>query len=80
MLTIKDDANGKSYVDQVQDAGNIDYIENGTLYKNSPCKSVLVTGQSELVSLAGYSPGTVAFTAGFKSMWQLSASGEWVSV
>ena len=27
-----------------------------------------------------YPPGTVAYTAGFKAMWQLGANGVWVSL
>ena len=80
MLTVKTTENGTAYVDQTQDVGNIDYVKNGEVYKNNPAKSVMVSGQADLASLTGYGPGTMAYTAGYKSMWQLSVSGEWVAV
>lgn len=53
-------------------------IKNGKkelIYPNS----VLVTGGSQLAQLAGqgFEPGTIAFTAGYKNMWQLDPSGSW---
>ena len=51
-----------------------------TLVKDTPAPSVLVSSQSDLAELPAYPAGTIAYTAGFKAMWQLSAAGEWVSV
>lgn len=68
------------YVDVVQDRGNTDYLQGGVVYKNAPTKAVMVDSESDLSDLAGYEPGSVAYTAGFKAMWQLSADGTWVSV
>lgn len=68
------------YVDAVQDRGNTDYLLDGVVYKNAPTKSVMVTAETDLADLEGYEPGTVAYTAGFTAMWQLSADGTWVSM
>lgn len=66
--------------DVVQDTGSTDYILDGKIYKNAPVKSVIVTSESDLADLIGYEVGTIAYTAGFASMWQLSAGGQWVEV
>lgn len=43
--------------------------------------SVLISSESALSDLTGYPPGTIAFTAGYKSMWQLDLDGEtWVDM
>lgn len=68
------------YVDVVQDTGNTDYVQDGVVYKNAPTKAILVTAQSDLANLTGYEPGSIAYTAGFKAMWQLSADGTWESI
>ena len=70
----------KRNVDLVQNAGNTDYVLNGTVYKNAPLKSVIVPDGSALNTLQGYEPGTIAYTAGIDAMWQLSPAGEWVSI
>lgn len=33
--------------------------------------------KSDLASLPDYAPGTIAFTAGFGSMWQKDSDGMW---
>lgn len=66
--------------DVVQDAGNTDYILDGKIVKNAPVKTVIVTAESDLASLDGYEVGTMAYTAGFGSIWQLDASGTWQEV
>ena len=81
MLAIKtNDKENNSYVDQTQDIGNIDYVKNNTIYKNNPCKAVLISNEQDLTKLSEYPPGTMAYTAGFRSLWQLSISREWISV
>ena len=72
--------NRTDYVDVVQDTGNTDYLLDGVIYKNAPTKAVMVTEESDLADLTGYDPGSVAYTAGFKAMWQLSADGTWESI
>ena len=68
------------YQDVVNTRGNVYYIKNGTIYKNNPGQAVMVSGSGDLTALADYPPGTIAYTAGFASMWQLSATGTWVEV
>ena len=65
---------------QVQDIGTLDYVSNGEIIKNVACKSVLVSSSDDLSILQKYAPGTIAYTAGFKQMWQLSPSGDWVGL
>lgn len=76
----KPDEEVKRLADMVQDTGNTDYVLDGVLYQNAPVKSVIVPDGNALADLEGYEVGTVAYTAGFGAMWQLSANGEWVSM
>ena len=66
---------------KVLDLGMIDVVDSdGVLREDVPCKGVMVTAESDLANLPDYQPGTIAFTAGFGSMWQKDASGEWTSM
>lgn len=61
--------------------GQTDYVQDGELHRGGTAPSVMVTAQTDLENLPDdYPPGTIAYTAGFKAMWQLSAAGEWVSL
>ena len=43
--------------------------------------SYMVESQSKLADIPDAQPGTIAYTAGFKAMWQLDTDGvTWVSV
>lgn len=42
--------------------------------------AVMVADENELANLEGYAPGTIAFTAGYKKMWQLDFDGTWVTI
>lgn len=65
----------------VQTAGEVDYVANGNVYTKVEVKSVLIGSQSDLASLTGYTPGTIAHTAGFANMWELDVDGTtWVSL
>ena len=57
-----------------------DVVTSNGLVKNVPASYVMVTSESDLSELPTYSAGTIAYTAGFKAMWQLDASGNWVSM
>ena len=58
-----------------------DYVDgNGNLVKNDDAKMVMVRSKADLDVIVGYRPGTIAYTAGFKNMWQLDASGEWQAI
>jgi hypothetical protein len=59
-------------------AGTLDYVQAGTLHVGSEVRAVMVTSADDLTQLTGYTPGSIAYTAGFKSLWQLAASGEWI--
>ena len=61
--------------------GVTDYVKDGILYQGAPTSVVMVESYSDLAGLAGhYEPGTVAYTAGYKAMWQLAADGTWVDM
>ena len=67
---------------KVLDLGMIDVVtEDGKVLEDVPCKPVMVPSDpNELTGLPDYQPGTIAFTAGFGSMWQKDATGEWQEV
>lgn len=60
--------------------GMVDVVRDGVLTKDTPTSSILVGSQSDLNSLEGITAGSIAFTAGFANMWQLSPAGTWVEV
>lgn len=70
---------GKSdrILDIVSDFGNTDYVIDGVIYRNNPVKNVLVGSSSDLSLLKDYDPGTIAYTAGYQSMWQKDITGDW---
>lgn len=76
-MNVKQITNNKT---KVMSAGMNDVVIDGVLIKDMPAPSVLVTAQTDLANLPAYPPGTIAYTAGFKAMWQLDASGGWVSI
>ena len=58
-----------------------DYVDgSGNLVKNDDAKMVMVRNKADLDILGSYRPGTIAYTAGFKNMWQLDASSEWQTI
>ena len=59
--------------------GNTDYVKDGDVYKNTSMQMVLVSGTQDFEALSNYDPGTIAYTAGFRSMWQKSPDGEWIA-
>lgn len=66
---------------KVLDLGMIDVVDSdGVLREDVPCKGVMVTAESDLANLPDYQPGTIAFVAGFGSMWQKDATGTWQEV
>lgn len=67
--------------ENVSTSAALDYVKDGELYVNAGARSVCVTGQGDLAELPqDYPPGSVAFTAGFKKIWQLGADGVWVDL
>ena len=65
---------------KVVPVGTTDILNGDELTRNSPAPAVMVAQQSDLASLDGYPAGTIAYTAGFKAMWQLGLDGSWVSL
>lgn len=58
-----------------------DYVDNnGNIIKNDDAKTVMVRSKLDLPLFSGYNPGTLAYTAGFKNIWQLDAGGEWKTI
>ena len=68
------------FIDVVSTVGASDYVQNGEIKKNAVAQSIMVESESDLENLTGYAAGSIAYTAGFGSMWQLDADGEWVEV
>lgn len=65
----------------IPSSNNIDYVKDGkiykNIYKNESSQSILISSEEDLNLLTSYSPGTIAFTAGFSSMWQKNVDGNW---
>ena len=61
-------------------AGVQDIVVNGELVRGAAYGQVMVESSSDLADLTGYPAGTIAYTAGFGSIWQLGTDGEWASV
>lgn len=80
MLSSRQKDNKLQYIDIVQDAGITDYVQNGMLHKSAPVRSVLVESESDLALLTDYEPGTIAYTAGYTSIWQKSTTDTWESI
>ncbi len=81
MLMHKTDGIDKinKYSDVVNARGNVDYLQNEEIHKNADMQMVLVSSQSDLSRLTDYEPGTIAFTAGFGSLWQKAPNGTWAA-
>lgn len=66
---------------QVINSDTNDVVVGNILYRGMPAANVMVTAESDLANLPDdYPAGTIAFTAGYKDIWQLDASGSWISV
>lgn len=66
---------------RIQTVSEVDYVKDGKLMSGSESNVVQINSQSELADIAGnYTPGSIAYTAGFKAMWQMNNAGEWVSI
>lgn len=79
-MIVKGIINGEAqYIDVVQRRGMSDYVVDGTIVNNAVTEMVLVSGQADLNLLTDYSPGTIAYTAGYQAMWQKAPDGTWAS-
>ena len=66
-------------LEMLRSASVIDVIKDGRLVRNVPATRILVTSESDLSHLQ-CCPGSIAYTAGFQSAWQLAADGRWISM
>ena len=68
----------------IPSSNNIDYVKDGKIYKdiyrNRSSQSILISSEEDLNLLTSYSPGTIAFTVGFSSMWQKNVDGNWETI
>ena len=72
---------GINIIGRQQTSGETDYVKDDAVHRGANAPSVMVTSADDLEELTEiYTPGAVAYTAGFKAMWQLNAAGEWVSM
>lgn len=60
--------------------GVTDYVKDGKLYKDSIVGSVMVESENDLDNLTQYEAGSIAYTAGYGSVWQKDAAGEWQTI
>lgn len=49
-----------------------DVVANGKLLVNVPAAEVMVEDEFDLGDMHDYPPGTVAFTPGYKKIWQMN--------
>lgn len=50
----------------------MDAVVDGKLVTSIPSGLVMVEASTDLTELGDYPPGTIAFTAGYKGVWQLN--------
>lgn len=68
------------FVARSKTISDIDYVKNGEVFVGASASSILISTESDLQQLEGYSPGSIAHTAGYKRMWELSAGGMWTEL
>ena len=72
---------GSIGLSRMMNSGEVDYMKSGVLIHGSTALAVMVASSSELTGLAGKVPvGSIAYTAGYGTMWQLDAAGEWMEI
>lgn len=63
--------------DKALTASTYSYIDSdGALHTGVYAEPVMVTAEADLAKL-DVVPGTMAYTAGFRKMWQIGADGQW---
>lgn len=81
MKTVNANPYGIGLIGRQQISGEMDFIRDDILNRGANVSSVMVNDEFDLDALNDiYTPGTVAYTAGFKKIWQLNAAGSWISV
>lgn len=76
-ITELTEKNEPQILDLVHNKSLISYVKNDRIIRNVPIQTVLVSSDSDLELLQDYSPGTIAYTAGYQQMWQKSPNGTW---
>ena len=57
------------------------YVKDGKIYPmNTPVQKIMVNDEDDLELLTGFAPGSVAYTAGEESRWQVDPDGEWQEI
>ena len=67
-------------IDTISLMGRSIYIKDGAIHDSASLTLIMVEEESDLTDLSGAVPGSIAYTAGFGSMWQLDADGVWQEV
>jgi len=64
------------------DYNTFSYVKDGDIYKHVLPFSIMIESENDLEDLSSddYPPGSIAFTAGYVNMWQLSAAGTWTVI
>lgn len=66
--------------DKALTASTYSYIDSdGALHTGVYAEPVMVTAETDLANL-DVVPGTIAFVAGFGTMWQVDADGDWQEI
>lgn len=66
--------------DKALTASTYSYIDSdGVLHTGVYSEPVMVTAETDLADL-DVAPGTIAFVAGFGTMWQVDADGSWQEI
>lgn len=60
--------------------GETNTVKAGVLHRSDPPQAILVESQADLEHLGEVPAGSIAYTAGYGSMWQLSAAGSWEAI
>lgn len=60
--------------------GATNTVKGGVLHRSDPPQAILVESQADLEHLGEVPAGSIAYTAGYSSMWQLSAAGSWEAI
>jgi len=60
--------------------GETNTVKAGVLHRSDPPQAILVESEADLEHLGEAPAGSIAYTAGYSSMWQLSAPGSWEAI
>lgn len=72
--------NDQQRIDLVNAVSDASYVDNGEVVRHVNPSTVMIGSESDLTVLTDLVPTSVAYTAGFKSIWQKDVDGTWVEV